>query len=272
MHNIPVPILGDVTALTMTSSDLQKSLEYYTHLGFSEVMRMDFPFPWIQITDGALLIMLRQDPNPYIALTYYIKDLEHTVKIIDDAGLIFAEKPKPTDILKKYLIHSPDQTNISLVLIPEGFTKPKGPTMLTMQASDYSDPEKYVNKICGMFGELAIPVKDLEISTTFWSKLGFQTMFTSSGHYPWSILSDGLAVIGLHQTNHFSKPTITFFAADMEDKIAQLHSSVRDHSRAQNSGNIVLMTPEQQEIKYPSHEVPSIVFFPNSGAIAHRSC
>ncbi|MFN8278714.1 MAG: hypothetical protein U0V49_00370 [Saprospiraceae bacterium] len=248
MHKIPVPILGDVTALTMTSSDLQKSFEYYTHLGFSEVMRIDFPFPWIQITDGALLIMLRQDPNPYIALTYYIKDIEHTEKIIDDAGLVFAEKPKSSDIIQKYLLQSPDQTNISLVHIPEGFTQPKGPTMLRMQASDYSNPEKYVNKTCGMFGELAIPVKDLEISTTFWFKLGFQTMFTSGGPYPWSILSDGLAVIGLHQTNHFSKPTITFFASDMKDKIAQLPSSVRDHSRAQNSGNITLTTPEQQEI------------------------
>jgi catechol 2,3-dioxygenase-like lactoylglutathione lyase family enzyme len=58
--NIPTPILGEVTAITITTPDLEKSLEFYKKLGFTEVMRMDFPFPWIQVSDGALLMMLRK--------------------------------------------------------------------------------------------------------------------------------------------------------------------------------------------------------------------
>ena len=45
------------------------------------------PFPWIQVTDGALLLMLRKDNSPYFALTYYFNDLERTVNDLEIGGL-----------------------------------------------------------------------------------------------------------------------------------------------------------------------------------------
>ncbi len=248
MQNIPTPILGEVTAITITSPDLDKSLSFYKKLGFYEVMRMDFPFPWIQITDGALLIMLRQDDMPYIALTYYVKNIDQSVKIIEDSGLSFSEKPNPTDMVQRFMLKSPDNINISLIHIAEGFSQPKGPTMLTMQQTDYANPEKYVNKVCGMFGEFAQPVEDLDKSIVFWNLLGFKTLYKISRQYPWAILSDGLAIVGLHQTRNFSKPTITFFASDMKNKIEHLKQNGISDYREQSAGNIVLETPEQQEI------------------------
>ena len=61
--NLPIPILGEVTAITVTTPDPEKSLAFYRQLGFKEVMRMDFPFPWIQVSDGALLMMLRKSKD-----------------------------------------------------------------------------------------------------------------------------------------------------------------------------------------------------------------
>lgn len=248
MQNIPTPVLGEVSAITITSPDLDRSFGFYQKLGFKEVMRMDFPFPWIQVSDGALLIMLRKDNDPYIALTYYVKDIDKSVMLIEDAGFKFSEKPKPADMVKKYLLRSPDGVNISLVNIFEGFTQPGGPTMLTMPYQDYNNPEKYVNKTCGMFGELAIPVKDLDQSISFWEKLGFATLSKMSRHYPWAILSDGLAIIGLHQTEDFNTPVITFFAADMKQKIEDLRLKDIEIFKEINPGNIVLTTPEKQKI------------------------
>ena len=245
---IPQPILGEVAAITITTPDLEKSLSYYQKLGFKEVMRMEFPFPWIQITDGALLIMLRKDDKPYIALTWYAKEIDKTVTHIEEAGLAFTERPNPSAPIKRYIMQSPDGMNISLVHIPEGFMQPAGPTMLTMPQSDYFNPEKYVNKIVGMFGEFAEPVKDLEQSILFYSKLGFQIMHKTTVPYPWAIVSDGLAIVGLHQTEKFSKPTITFFAADMKDKIETLKQNGLENYGEQGSANIVLSTPEGQEI------------------------
>jgi predicted lactoylglutathione lyase len=248
-HNLPTPKLADVSAITINSPDLEKSLKFYQQLGFSEIYRNDFPFPWIQVSDGVLLIMLRYGKEPYIALTYYVKELDKVVNELEGEGIVFTEKPKGDEMIKRYLFKSPDGLNVSLVTFVEGFYQPAGPGMLRMPPQDYSKPEKYVNKTCGLFGEFAQPVKDLEHSLPFWEKLGFKVMTKFTSPYPWAILSDGLNVIGLHQVTHFTQPTITYFAADMKDKVEKLKASgVEGFAEAGGGANFILSTPEKQNI------------------------
>jgi len=241
------PKLGSITALTITSRELDSSLQYWQKLGFAEVMRSDFPFPWIQVSDGALLIMLRNDGKPYLALTYYIQN-EGIIDELEGLGIAFTEKPKQADMVRKHVLQAPGGLNVSMVLAPEGFQQPAGPTMLTMPQQDYFNPAKYVNKTCGMFGELACPVEDLESAIAFWGKLGFAAVSKFSNPYPWAILSDGLGIVGLHQTAHFTQPSITFFAADMKEKIARLKEQGLENFKEKGESNIVLTTPEGQQI------------------------
>jgi len=245
---LPMPQLGEISALTIASPDLEISLQFYEKLGFREVMRMDFPFPWIQITDDALLIMLRKDNTPYLALTYYTKEIDKVVTGVESNGIEFISKPKDSDFVKRYLFQSPDGLNISLVHIPEGFTKPSGKTMLTMDQSDYFKPETYTNKIVGMFGELAHPVKNIDASIPFWGSIGFKILSKFASPYPWAILSDGLGIIGLHQTTQYNYPAITFFASDMKEKIETLKQQGIENYKEQGASNIVLTTPEDQHI------------------------
>jgi catechol 2,3-dioxygenase-like lactoylglutathione lyase family enzyme len=248
MLELPQPILGNITAFTIASPDLERSLAYYKMLGFSEVMRSDWPFPFIQITDGAILIMLRLGNDPYIALTYYIGDLVPVITDLEQKGISFIHEPKPTDMVKRYVFSSPDGLKVSLVGVPEGFTQPPGPTMLTMEQQDYFNPDKYVNKVCGMYGEFAHPVADLEKTIAFWQLLGFKAVSKFTSPYPWAIMSDGLSVVGAHQTTHFSYPAITFFAGDMKDKIAALKEQGLTDYVEQGPSNAILTTPEQQHI------------------------
>ena len=248
MLQLPTPFLGEVTALTITTPDLEVSLKYYQALGFTELYRAEWPFPWIQISDGVLLIMLRKDPQPYLALTYYVKNVEKVAKELEGKGITFATKPKPKDPVKRYLFLSPDGLNISLVGMIDGFKQPAGPGMLTMPQADYFNPEKYVNKTCGMFGELAHPVVDLDKSITFWELLGFKALSRHESPYPWAILSDGLSIVGLHQTTNFAYPAITYFAADMAAKIAKLKTNGLTSFTEESNGNLNLTTPEGQHI------------------------
>jgi len=259
MHKLHTPLLGEITALTITSPDLERSLSYYQRLGFSEVFRADWPFPWIQITDGVLLIMLRQDPVPYMALTYYVKDIDKVSAGLRKKGIQFDTEPKKTDKLKGYLLHSPDGLNISLVNVVDGFRRPPGPGMLQMEPQDYFNPEKYVNKKCGLFGELAHPVTDLERSLEFWQLLGFTTVSKYNTPYPWAIISDGLSIVGLHQSAHFAYPAITYFAADMQDKITGLKKAGLKDYTEESISEIVLTTPEQQHIFLFKLSGPDIV-------------
>jgi catechol 2,3-dioxygenase-like lactoylglutathione lyase family enzyme len=246
---LPKPLLGDISALTIATADLETSLKYYQQLGFKEVMRMDFPFPWIQVTDDALLIMLRKADESYLALTYYAANAENIAADIESKGIQFTSKPKDGDMVKRYVFQSPDGLNISLVGIPDGFSKPAGKTMLTMDQQDYFKPDTYTNKTAGMFGELAHPVADLNKSIGFWETIGFKPISKFTSPYPWAILSDGLAVVGLHQTTHFTYPAITFFASDMKDKIEKLKTQGLENFKERGGpSNIVLTTPEQQHI------------------------
>jgi len=248
MQNLPNPLLGDVWAITIATPDLDLSFEFYQKLGFSELWRSDFPFPCMQITDGALLMMLRKDNNPYIALTYYVKDHETVAKKVEEQGISFAMKPQKTDPVQRYLFNSPDGLNISLVGFMEGFVQPPGATLLTMPQQDFFNPEKYSNKTCGMFGEFCHPVADLDRSIEFWGKIGFKVLSQFKTTYPWAILSDGMSIIGLHQTKEFSYPAITYFAADMKEKIENLKGSGMKVHKEKGPSNIELLSPEQQHI------------------------
>lgn len=248
MENLPTPVLGDVFAITMSSPDLDRSFEFYTKLGFTEVFRSDFPFPLIFISDGALQIMLRKDAKQYIALTYYVKDIENVVASLENNGISFFSKPAASDMIKRYIMKSPDGLSISLIGYMDGFVQPKGATMLSMPQQDYFNPEKYVNKTCGMFGEFAHPVTDLDASIMFWEKLGFKVLSKFTSPYPWAIISDGLSAVGLHQTKHFDYPAITFFASDMIERIDKIKGSGIDNILETGKGNVVLTTPENQHI------------------------
>ena len=248
MMTLPTPKLGDVSAITITAPDLEKSLSFYQKLGFKELYRADMPFPWIQITDGALLIMLRKDNSPYIALTYYVKEIDSLVSDLEADGISFLTKPNAADMIKRCLMRSPDGMNVSLVTLVEGFRQPTGQTMLSMPPQDYSNPEKYVNRVCGLFGEFAHPVIDIDKSMEFWEKLGFKLLSRMEMPYKWAIISDGLSIVGLHQTTSFTNATITFFAADMKDKIEKLKSEGLTDIIEKGQSNIVLTTPEKQNI------------------------
>jgi catechol 2,3-dioxygenase-like lactoylglutathione lyase family enzyme len=241
------PYLGEISAFTINSPDLEASLQFYQKLGFKEVMRSDFPFPFIQVTDDAILIMLRKSDEPYIALTYYTNDAGKPVSELEKKGIEFLSTPKQGDLVKKFLFQSPDGANISIVEMPTGFSKPGGKTMLTMDQSDYMKPDTYTNQIAGMFGEFAQSVADLEKSIEFWEKIGFTTLSKYSSPGPWAILSDGLSVVGLHQSNEFESATITFFASDMQAKIENLKKQGLTF-KDMGPGNGELTTPEQQKV------------------------
>jgi catechol 2,3-dioxygenase-like lactoylglutathione lyase family enzyme len=248
MFTLPRPKLGKVTAITISSPDLEASLKFYEKLGFKEVARMDVPVPWIHISDGALLIMIRKDNQPYIALTYYTENIGSVAAELEAGGIEFKEKPGSADYVKRYIIKSPDGTSISLVYVPNNnFEQPPGPTMLTMPQEDYMKPDTYVNKSIGMWGEFAESVKDLEASLKFWEKLGFVALSKYEQPQPWAILTDGIAIVGLHQTNEWSGyPVMTFFAADMKDKLTKLQETGLEIYKDFGGGNVVVKTPENQ--------------------------
>ncbi len=241
------PKLGEVACVYITTSDLDSSVALYEKLGFQKTGSNIFPVPWAQVSDGSLLIMFRKDATPYIGLTYYVTEIEKTAEQLEKNGIVFTQKPKETDPIKRYYFKTPDGFNIMLASNVGAFTQPTGLTMLDMKPADFSNAEKYPNKQCGVFGEFCQPVTDLAISIAFWKKLGFTSKYQEAAPYPHAIISDGQMIIGLHQTKHFNYPAITYFGLDTEKRIQQMkEKGLKNFTEVTGKNNQSLTTWEGQ--------------------------
>ena len=241
--------LGEVACVYITTPDLDSSAAFYAKFGFNKIASNTFPTQWAQLSDGSLLIMMRKDPKPYIGLTYYVNDLEAKVTQLEKDGIVFDQKPKAGDPIKRYYIKSPDGFNIMLAPNLGGFTQPTGITMLTMKQTDFGSADKYSNKLCGVFGEFCHPVTDVNQSVAFWKKLGFTSKYIEQQPYPHAIISDGLMIIGLHQTKNFDYPAITYFGMNTASRIKQLaDKGLAKPMEMQGKGNVVFPTFEGQHL------------------------
>lgn len=239
--------LGEVASVYVTTPDLDSSVAVYEKLGFHKTGSNTFPVPWAQVSDGSLLIMMRKDAVPYIGLTYYVTEAEKTAAQLEKDSIVFYQKPKEGDPIKRYYFKSPDGLNIMLASNLGGFQQPKGMTMVDMKPEDFMNSEKYPNKDCGVFGEFCHPVANLAASLTFWKKIGFTVKYETAAPYPHAILTDGLMIIGLHQTKHFDYPAITYFGLNAEKRIRQLkEKGLTNFTEVDGKNNQVLITWEKQ--------------------------
>jgi len=241
--------LGEVACVYITTPDLDSSVAFYEKFGFSKIASNTFPVPWAQVSDGSLLIMMRKDPKPYIGLTYYVKDLDATVAQLEKDGIVFDQKPKAGDPIKRYYIKTPDGFNIMLAPNIGGFTQPTGTTMINMKQADFGSADKYPNKLCGVFGEFCHPVADVNQAIAFWKKLGFTSKYVEQQPYPHAIVSDGLMIIGLHQTKHFDYPAITYFGVNTVARVKQItDKGLAKPSEMQGGANVMFKTFEGQHL------------------------
>lgn len=237
--------LGDVACVYVTSTNLDSSVALYEKIGFPKIATNIIPVPWAQVSDGSLLIMMRKDSAEYVGLTYYASDIEKVVTQLEKNGIEFTQKPKEADAIKRYYFKSPDGLNIMLASNVGAFKQPTGTTMLNMNPIALQSEDKYPNKECGAFGEFCHPVTDLNKSIEYWKKLGFEVTTQMSAPYPWAVLSDGLMLIGLHQTKNFSYPAVTYFGLNTDKRVEQLkQNGVKNITQFMGNNNVVLRTWE----------------------------
>jgi hypothetical protein len=101
---------------------------------------------------------------------------------------------------------------------------------------------------CGMFGEFSIAVKDRAASAAFWQMLGFQNLHESDAPYPWGIYSDGVTVLGIHQTTEFKETALSFFSKDTKARITALKREGFQFLVDLDPTNSVLKSPDGQMI------------------------
>lgn len=197
--------LGNAVQLITNVENLEKSLQFYEDLGFSQIVDRN---ELIQITDGQILILLNPDKMNYTGLAYYSDDIEKRVEKFEEAGIEFDAKIKKEGKLFLAVLNEPNGLTFSLMNFDSNkIHKPKG---------------KPITK-CGMFGEISIETSDLNSSVAFYQKIGFEIEHRTDNFVT---LNDGLICIGLYKKgvcNHlFRNLSITYFEPDMAERIKNL--------------------------------------------------
>jgi predicted lactoylglutathione lyase len=207
--------LGDWAQISIGVPDLTATLPFYETIGFKKIAQDTQPYPWAQLTDGVIVVLLNQDGLRYSGLLYFAADMAGRVAELERLGIAFAQKTEQGGQLFR-----------AIFLDPDGF----GVGLVNADPSRHYRPDGKSFSKCGKFGEFSLRVKDLPASMAFWQQLGFKALGGDREPYPWQIISDGLISIGLHQSNdaeayqkdHFKEPTITYFSTNSAERIAQL--------------------------------------------------
>jgi predicted lactoylglutathione lyase len=238
--------LGTLSQITISTKDLNKSVEFWKKLGFTIVFHVDSPIPWTQISDGSILVYLIEDKDTYIRLSYFNPKIADKLDELEKAGIKIISRTNDAEgKLYRGIISSPDNFEIAVVnRDPMMLYHPPKKTMLTTDTADYHKADKMQVKL-GLFGEFSQPVKDLKAAMAFYKKIGFKEYSVNEMPYPWAIMEDSVIVVGLHQTNDFSTPTMTYFAPDMKQRIEKLKAEgVEVHEMGYGPANVYVLTPE----------------------------
>lgn len=205
----------------MGTPNIGESIMIWQKLGFTLLQMDNQPYPWAQLSDGSLQLMLNQDGLEYLGLLYFSDDVASSKKKLKAQGLEPVFSTGPDDPVFHIIYSDPDE-NLAGITEGEQVRDNPGKRFIHLSKEEYDNPKAYPNPACGIFGELSMPVRDLKESMAFWKKMGFQEKMSESGNQPWATLDDGLATIGLYQTKEFDRPSLTFFARDMEKRIGRL--------------------------------------------------
>lgn len=239
--------LGRAAYLTIGTTDMDKSMELYNKLGYKIENEGGTPVRWTEICDGSLHIILVEGKDEYLGLTYVTDDMHASIEKLKTAGLKpimtvgTQEDPKQMIAqLRQGMLVSINQAS------PDFEYKYVSKTLMDI---DFMSPNEddFPNKLCGIFGELALNTNDMNKEIAFWEDIGFKVGERNEEPYPWAIVSDGLFIIGIHQTEEFDRPALTYFAPDMARKLKTLEESGVPYKDLDDGNSGAIDTPEGQQ-------------------------
>ena len=223
IYNLQGYKLGQYVEISLSVVDLGRSVAFYEKLGLRQVDGETQPYPWAVVSDGTLHLGLHQTPFSSPKLTYFASYTPDQLAALKTLGIPLND------------VQSMSQTTGMIdgevvghdFMVAADFTAYEGQPVSLVSKNIVADPDldRHFFAADLDFGELSFRTADVEAAVDYWLKLGFECLDRKDKPYPSAIVSDGLIRLGLHQTNTFHKPTISYFAADMLHRLQRLRAA-----------------------------------------------
>ncbi len=242
-------LLGKHAHFAIGVADIQVAWTFYHQLGFQKQSEGKEPVAWMSISDDSVHILLSETDKPYIGLEYYTSHLNKVLRELEKRGFAPIPTVEVQGQVVQAIVASPNDIPITLVQ-DNGLSgvDHDQTTLLDIAREDLLNAEVYPNASCGAFGEFSISVTDMDEAIEAWAKLGFIPTERHKSPYEWAIVSDGASIIGLHVTEEFTEPAITYFSPDMEDKLVALEASGLEIEFLGNRKSGKLLSPDGNQI------------------------
>ena len=201
-------MLGRLSELSISTSDILESWNFYTRLGFTTTSSADiWPYRYSVVTDGRLSLGLHENNLSGVVLTYVLPDINQHFLSFKKQGIVFELEQLGDQRFNELLFRSPDGTCIRLI-----------------EAPTYSQLTPDAISLLGWFEQPLMASHNLKAATRFWENLQFVSM--PEEHLPVShipLINDAIS-LGLHTARGWANETLLFRVHDISDVRGKLRS------------------------------------------------
>jgi catechol 2,3-dioxygenase-like lactoylglutathione lyase family enzyme len=201
-------VLGRFLEFSLTTPDIQASLDFYTRLGFAHAeVGEAWPHPYAVVTDGRICLGLHQAALPAPSLTFVKPGLLKHLQALEGLGLEFDFRRLGNDVFNEV-----------------GWFEPGGQLIRLIEARTFSPSKRLATDTsrCGYFLEVALPAPSLEASKAYWERFGFVGIDEMQDRLPHIACTSDYIDLGLYQPSHLRRTTLRFEVDDVGGALARL--------------------------------------------------
>lgn len=201
-------MIGRFLEVSLGTTDIRASLEFYARLGFSQAeVGEAWTHPYAVLTDGRICLGLHQETDFTPSMTFVKPDLLKHVDRLEELGVEFEIRRLGNDVFNEVAWRDPSGHLIRL-LEARTFSPSKRP------AADTS--------LCGYFVEIALPCANVETAREHWERIGFVAMDEPDGVFPHVSCTSDTVNVGLYDPAHLREPAARFEVGDVRETLARL--------------------------------------------------
>ena len=188
-------MFGRFLELSLTTTDIVSSVQFYERLGFSQLTAGDtWTHPYGVLSDGRLSLGLHQRPGPARMLSFVRPELARHLHDLHAAGF----EPHYTRL------GDSDFHELQL-------RDPAGQNIALLEARTFSPPRPdHPASHCGWFSSISMPTLDTEAVQAFWEHAGFIALEVPDDPWAQVALTSDTLTLSLHRPRAIEAPVLIF--------------------------------------------------------------
>lgn len=201
-------MLGRFHEVSIATTDIRESVEFYERLGFTHAQTTDtWSHPYGVLTDGRIYIGLHQRRFAAPALTFVRAGVAGLADELEKRGTRLDFRRTGEEVFNEL-----------------GFQDPHGHNVVVLEARTYSPvarrPEQ--TSLCGYFVEYSLPATSFEAAQAFWEPLGFVATEEPDAPYAHLPLTSDHLELAFHQPRTLGRPMLVFRDLAMRERLARI--------------------------------------------------